>query len=116
MVSFLVERRLVNGTIGCRRVTILSLFRYLTLLIRPHATETCHVLLNMYERGLYHRRIQWLFDFDGAAACERYVWTPKGHYGVDSHTNFGRLLLDLVTFIRFYISARLVPPSDPVVV
>jgi hypothetical protein len=46
-----------------------------------------------------------MFVLDGAAADTRYnyVWMRTGHYYVDSHSSFDRLLLDLDTFIRLYI-------------
>jgi hypothetical protein len=46
-----------------------------------------------------------MFVFDRTAACTRYVAVRTCHCYVDSHFNFGRLQLDLVTFIRLFIRA-----------
>jgi hypothetical protein len=55
-----------------------SLFRYLTLKFWLHATETCHVLLNMYENGLLYCRNGFWLAFDRAAASTRYVLGVDG--------------------------------------
>jgi hypothetical protein len=48
-----------------------------------------------------------MFVFDEAAAHTRYVyvWVRTAHYYVDSHSSFGRLQLNLDTFIRLHIKA-----------
>jgi hypothetical protein len=46
-----------------------------------------------------------MFVLDRPAALTRYVWVRTAHYYVDSHTNYGRLQLDLVTFVRFHTRA-----------
>jgi hypothetical protein len=38
--------------------------------------------------------------FDRTIACTRYVWVLTGHYYMECHSSFGRLLRSLVKFIR----------------
>jgi hypothetical protein len=46
-----------------------------------------------------------MIGLDEANTCTLYVWLLTGQYYADSHFNFGRLQLDLDTFIRLHTRA-----------